>query len=593
MRIFIKLIYSLALLLGIGTLGQAQRTTKMSTPFEKNNQQTATYDEIIAFYKDLAKTYKKQVSFKKAGMTDAGQPLHELVISVDGYFDPQKARKQNQTILFINNGIHPGEPEGIDATMMLLRDYLSDEQKAKELIGLVIVTIPVYNIDGCLRRNSFSRANQDGPESYGFRGNDKNLDLNRDFVKCDSRNAASFNQLFNHWSPDFFVDNHTSNGADYQYTMTLIPTQHNKLEPPLGAFLQQKCLPFLYREMEKRGWAMTPYVNSEGETPDEGIYGFPDNPRYSTGYAAVHNVIGFMPETHMLKPFKDRVQSTYEFMRVVIDFLRTDGQEIAMLKKSADETVAAKTTFSLDWKVDKTKVEKFAFKGYEAKYKPSEVSGQPRLYYDRSAPYTKEINYWNEYVPNTSVEKPYAYIIPQAYDHVVERLLWNGVKCQQLRQDLEIEVEKYRIKEYKTVSNAYEGHYLHSQLKVEKVTQKTKFRKGDFVVITNQIKNKYIVETLEPQGPDSYFSWNFFDGILMQKEGYSAYVFEDLAANFLKENPAVKALLEEKKKEDAKFAASAEAQLDWVYKQTPYYEPTHKIYPVGRLLQASKLPLTK
>ncbi len=255
--------------------------------------------------------------------------------------------------------------------------------------------------------------------------------------------------------------------------------------------------------------------------------------------------------------------------------------------------MAGKTTFPLDWKVDKTKVEKFSFKGYEAKHKPSEVSGLPRLYCDRLAPYTKDISYWNEYLPNTVIEKPFAYVIPQAYDAVIERLLWNGVKCQQLRQDVEISVEKYVIKEYKTVSNAYEGHYLHTQLKTEKVIQSTKFRKGDYVVLTNQIKNKYIVEMLEPQGPDSYFSWNFFDGILAQKEGFSAYVFEDLAATFLKENPSIKARLEEKKKEDAKFAASAEAQLEWVYKQTPYYKPTHKVYPIGRLLQDSKLPLTK
>lgn len=588
-KIFIGLI---AFMLSSPNFSSSQNLNIM-TPFEKNNNQTATYDEVIDFYKKLAKNHKKIVSFKKAGMTDSGHPLHELVISLDGYFEPSKARKNNQTILFINNGIHPGEPEGIDATMMLLRDYLEDDKKAQELKGLVIVAIPVYNIDGCLRRNSYSRANQDGPESYGFRGNDRNLDLNRDFIKCDSRNAKSFNQLFSYWSPDFFVDNHTSNGADYQYTMTLIATQHNKLETQLGEFLQKKCLPFLYSDMEKKGWEMIPYVDSDGETPDSGILGFSDNPRYSTGYTAVHNVIGFMPETHMLKPFKDRLASTYEFMKTVIHFLQTDGREIATIKKAAETAVANQSKFALEWKLDKSKFEKIPFRGYEAKHKPSDVSGLPRLYYDRNAPYTKEIKYWNEFAPSIEIEKPLAYIIPQAYDNVIERLEWNGVKVQHLRQDIEIEVEKYKILDFKTTANAYEGHYLHSNIKVEKIVEKTKFRKGDFVIIPNQTTNKYIVETLEPQAPDSYFAWNFFDGILMQKEGFSAYVFEDLAAKFLAEHPEVKEKLDEKKKEDAKFAASAEAQLDWVYKHSPYYEPTHRIYPVGRLVSEVKLPLSK
>ncbi len=157
---------------------------------------------------------------------------------------------------------------------------------------------------------------------------------------------------------------------------------------------------------------------------------------------------------------------------------------------------------------------------------------------------------------------------------------WNGVKVQHLRQDIEIEVEKYKILDFKTTANAYEGHYLHSNIKVEKIVEKTKFRKGDFVIIPNQTTNKYIVETLEPQAPDSYFAWNFFDGILMQKEGFSAYVFEDLAAKFLAEHPEVKEKLDEKKKEDAKFAASAEAQLDWVYKHSPYMNQlTESILP--------------
>ena len=85
--------------------------------------------------------------------------------------------------------------------------------------------IPVYNVDGALSRQDTSRVNQNGPEAFGFRGNARHLDLNRDFIKADSLNARTFAQVFTRWDPDVMVDTHTSNGADYQHVVTLIATQ--------------------------------------------------------------------------------------------------------------------------------------------------------------------------------------------------------------------------------------------------------------------------------------------------------------------------------------------------------------------------------
>ncbi|MCW5922555.1 MAG: hypothetical protein KIS77_09430 [Saprospiraceae bacterium] len=559
-------------------------------PFETNPNQTLTYAEIIACYKKMAKAYPAIFNLTTVGSTDSGEPLHMAVLSVSGEFDPQKIRRSGKRILLINNGIHPGEPEGIDATILLLRDYLGDPKLLKLLKDLVIVVIPVYNVDGCLNRNSFSRANQDGPESYGFRGNARNYDLNRDFVKCDSRNARTFNHIFQTWMPDIFVDNHTSNGADYQYTMTLIATQHDKLEAPLGSFLQETMLPALYGEMKKRNWEMIPYVDGPGETPDSGISGFCDYGRYSTGYASLWNTIGFMPETHMLKPFADRLWSNYHFMDVVVKFIIAHSQALGKARAEAFERTRTKRAFVIEWTLDPNRRDTLHFKGYAAKYKPSEVSGLPRLWYDRSEPYEKPIPYYNYFKPQVTVEKPYAYIIPQAWENVLERLRINEVEMYQLKKDVEIETETYFIRDFKT-RNHWEGHYFHYNIQSEKKTMRRKFHKGDFVIFTNQNANRYLLETLEPNAPDSWVAWNFFDPILMQKEYFSAYVFEDLAAQFLKENPAVRAELEAKRAADPEFAASASAQLDWVYRKSPWYEPSHRMYPVGRVVKAVDLPL--
>lgn len=559
------------------------------TPYEASQKKaTATYGEAIAYYQKLATTFGKQAKLMTYGQTDFGKPLHLLVLNRDGIFDVAKIKQADKRVLLINNGIHPGEPEGIDACMMLARDLLKQGQLPK---NVVICIIPVYNIDGSFNRTSTSRANQNGPLAYGFRGNSKNYDLNRDFIKTDSKNSAAFQQIFNAWQPEIFVDTHTSNGADYQYTMTLIPTQKDKLNPTLSNYLTQTMLPYLYQEMKEKGFELIPYVNSVKETPDNGISGFMESPRYSTGYAALHNTIGFMPETHMLKPYNQRVESTYKLLETYIALVERDAKKIGENKKKADAETAAKTTFTLDWKLNKDQFDEIEFKGYAAKYKPSEVSGLERLYYDRNEPYTKTIKQWNNFEPALTIEKPIAYIIPKAWSQVVQLLKLNNVKVSQLKKDVKLALEMYYISDFKTAQKPFEGHYLHSAVKVEPKQQNIQCYAGDYVVYVNQKTNRYIVETLEPQAPDSFFNWNFFDSILGQKEHFSSYIFEDTAAQLLKDNPSLKQKLEAEKAKNSELSKSAYAQLEFIYKNSDYFEPTFMRYPIGRLVKEIELDI--
>ena len=558
------------------------------TPYERSNQkQTATYNEAISFYQNLARTYP-QARLISYGNTDFGKPLHLLVLAKDKVFDPVAIRKADKRILLINNGIHPGEPEGIDASMMLARDLLKNNQLPA---NVVICIIPIYNIDGSFNRSSTSRANQNGPEAYGFRGNSKNYDLNRDFIKTDSKNSAAFQLLFNTWKPEIFVDTHTSNGADYQYTMTLIPTQKDKLNTILSGYLTQTLVPDLYSGMQRKGFELIPYINSVEETPEAGITGFIESPRYSTGYAALHNTIGFMPETHMLKAFNKRVESTYKLLQTYVDIVSRDAVVIGQNKRKADEAVAHQQSFPLSWKLNEKVFENLTFKGFTAKYKPSTVSGADRLYYDRNEPYTKQIKNWNTFEPLVTVQKPIAYLIPKAWDKVITLLKLNGVKVQQLANDSRITADSYYITDYKTAARPYEGHYLHNNVQLSTREQALNYYEGDYIVYVNQAQNRYIVETLEPQATDSFFSWNFFDSILDQKEHYSAYVFEDTATGLLKDNPALQQKLNEQKSADTAFAKNPRAELEFVYKNSNYYENTHLRYPIARLQKNIKINL--
>ena len=141
----------------------------------------------------------------------------------------------------------------------------------------------------------------------------------------------------------------------------------------------------------------------------------------------------------------------------------------------------------------------------------------------------------------------------------------------------------YYLDDFKTRTRPYEGHYMHYQTKVRTEKKAIAFRAGDWLIPTTQWTNRFIIEILEPEGPDSFFSWNYFDSILQQKEYFSSYVFEDKALEWLEEMPEVKEALEKRKKEDPKFAQNGRAQLDFIYKRTPHYEKEHLRYPVFRI----------
>ncbi|WP_159022826.1 M14 family metallopeptidase [Formosa sp. L2A11] len=575
-----KLFISAFIILLFSNTLQAQNHNDFITHFEKSNGlETATYTEVIQFYKDLAKKYP-QIDIQTIGETDSGEPLHIVTLNPDKTFDFTKIR-QNKRVLLINNGIHPGESDGIDATMMLYRDIVQGKVEMPK--HTVLVTIPVYNVGGSLNRNSTTRTNQNGPKSYGFRGNARNYDLNRDFIKSDTKNAKTFAEIFHTVQPDVFIDNHVSNGADYQYTLTHLFTQHDKLGGDLGNYLHTKMMPELEQNLASKNWDITPYVNVFNEVPEIGFSQFIDHPRYSTGYTTLFNTLGMMVETHMLKPYKPRVEGTYQLMISMISIIEKDYKTIKTLREKANETFLKAKTYDLGWTVDTTKFSVLQFKGFEGAYITSDVTGLKRLKYDRSKPFTKPVKYQNYFKPTIEITIPKAYIIPQGWHSIIELLKLNQVKMSRLESDKTFTVETYHIAKFDTKEAPYEGHYLHTNTSVVSNTEDIQFRAGDYYIETRQPAMRYLLETLEPQAVDSFFNWNFFDTILQQKEGFSPYVWEDLALELLNNDAQLKHKFEAKKQSDEAFSKNWYAQLDWIHKQSDHYEKAHMRYPIFRV----------
>lgn len=548
------------------------------TPYEKGNgNQTTTYEEMVKFYDDLDKNFES-ISVVEKGKDDNGEPIRVVIFNNS---NSQKLAILNPVIL-INNGIHPGEPDGIDATMMLMRDLALGKIKVPQ--NTKVAAIEAYNISGMQRRGKFSRANQNGPEEYGFRGNARNFDLNRDFIKNDTENAKAFQEIFHWLEPIYFIDNHVSNGADYQYTFTYISTNKERLGSYLGTYFHKEMQPKLIENLEKDKILCVPYVNIHGDTPDEGFPAFMDSPRYATGYTTLFNTLGTVAETHMLKPYRNRVKATYEYMRHSINFVDENYKEITKKMMEEFTNYQPKSKYTIRWKLDSTKYSFIDFKGYEAGKKPSEISGKPRLFYDRNKPFTRKVKFFDTYSSDKEIVIPSYYVIPKSEGKIIENLERNKIEMKPLTKDTLIFVESYKITDFKTVKNPYEGHYLHYETAVSKKTETLRFKKGDYLVPTKQIGVKFLLETLEPEAIDSYFNWNEFDGILGQKEYFSDYVFEDTAAELLRNNKALKAAFEMKKAVEKDFAENGAAQLEWVYKNSEYYEGTVNQYPIYRIL---------
>ena len=560
---------------------QQYNSNTFITHFEKTGGlETPEYHDVINYFKELSSTYP-ELSVFEMGETDAGYPLHLVVYDSDGKTQLNTLKNSTKNKVLINNGIHPGESDGIDASMLLLRDIVQNDSLKKSYQNTLIAVIPIYNIGGSLNRNSHTRANQNGPIEYGFRGNTRNYDLNRDFVKQDTKNAAAFAEIFHTIDPDVFIDNHVSNGADYQYAISHLFTQHNKLGASLGKFIETKMRPAIEKSMVTKNMPITPYVNVWGGTPKEGWSQFYDSPRYSTGYTTLFNTFGMMVETHMLKPYRIRVEQTYELILSMLDFTQDHSEEIKTIRKNAIGKILKKKTYPIAFEIDLQKEPSIIqFRGYEGSIIDSKVTIGKRLTYDTSKPYLAPVNYYNEYRAAKETTIPKAYILRQGWRRVIERLENNQISYTQFEKDTTLVVETMHVDDYKTRSSAYEGHYLHYNTSIKIDSIAVRFFKGDLYIPINQKGARYLMETLEPEATDSFFNWNFFDTVLQQKEGYSGYVFEDIAEQILKENTFIKDAFEAKKATDKDFAKNPRAQLNFIYKRSLHYEKAHLLLPI-------------
>ena len=555
------------------------------TYYEKSGfKETPRYKQTVEYCEKLADAspWIKYVSF---GISPQGRELPLLIVDRNGNFTPLKVHRSGNAVLLIEAGIHPGEIDGKDAGLMFIRDIAIYKKYEDLLDHVTILFIPIFNVDGHERFSQYNRINQNGPKEMGWRTTAQNLNLNRDFLKADTPEMKAWLKMFNEWLPDFFVDIHATDGADFQYVMTYGLETFGNMDDGLTAWAELEYLKVMEEDMEKAGYPIFPYVAfRRWHDPKSGLRSMLSTPRLSQGYSAIQNRIGFLIENHMLKDYKTRVSATYEALIITCKFLNKEYEKLIMLNKIADEYSAGSEfrskKFPIDFRASNDSI-MVDFKGFEYEVERSNLSGGNWFKYS-DKPVDFKLPYFNDQKPVVEVDLPEAYIIPPEWINIIELLELHGIKYSQLDEPVVIPVQTYKFKNVSWRQLPYEGRHPVS-FDYDEIFEEREFPAGSVVIDMNQRTARVIAHILEPKAPDSYLYWGFFDAIFEQKEYAESYVMESLARKMLAEDPELKKEFEQMKTNNPDFANNFWAILNWFYSKTPYWDQKKNVYPVGKI----------
>jgi murein tripeptide amidase MpaA len=563
-------------------------SSEWQTHAEKTGyRETPRYAETIAYSRKLASA-SPLIRFKSFGESGEGRSLPLLVAATNGTFTPEAARRAGKAVVLIQACIHPGEPDGKDAGLALLRDMAITKTQPRLVDKLVLLFIPIYNTDGHERFGPYNRINQDGPIEMGWRVTSTNLNLNRDYMKADAPETRAWLKMWTEWNPDLFIDCHVTDGADYRYVLTYQYEQH---ENAPASVLQWERAAFEGRiipAVEAAGHLAAPYMEfRDNRDLMKGIDSFIAPPRFSTGYTPVRNRPGLLIETHMLKPYRPRVLATYELLRAALEEVNRDPESLLRAVRQADEQTIAEgraynpsRTYALQFELTE-KSRPFQLKGVESRTELSDVSGAVRVVFG-TKPVDLTVPLYDEARVTASVSVPLYYIVPVQWKSVIDVLSAQGLRLQRLAAPTTLDVESYRLSEVKLGASPFEGRVMPTY-KTNPVRERRTFPAGAVVVPLDQSSARVAVHLLEPQSPDSFVAWGFFNAIFEQKEGGEDYVLEKLAREMLAKDEKLRREFEERVATDPKFAASARDRLRFFYERSPYWDKQMNLYPVGRI----------
>jgi dipeptidyl aminopeptidase/acylaminoacyl peptidase len=457
------------------------RTTAERTDYKA----TTRYQDVVTFCETLAKQFPC-VRYSTFGVSGEGRTLPLLMIS-DPPADPRQSSKP--VVLLVGN-IHAGEVDGKEALMTFARDIASGSDKAL-LKELVILIVPILNADGNERIASGKRPEQAGPDEVGDRENAGGLDLNRDFVKLESPEVRALVKLARQWNPAVVVDTHTTNGSKHRHTLTYDSARHPNIGDKRLAFTSS----FITKAADrlKAATGIEPFTYGSFSKDRTQWETYPAQPRYGVQYFGLRGRIGVLSESYSYAPFAERVRASHEFARAICQEAAENASELSRVVNSS--TSASRVAI-------------------RTRLVPDE---QPRtvMSFDEDGITPREVNVRvvARVEPTLEVLRPIAYVIAPGFPAVVENLQRHGIELSEVREDIEVDAEVYRVNHVEKRAKSFQGHEM---TQVDAVARKEVRRvpAGSFLVGTSQPLGTLASLLLEPMSEDGLTTWNFFDSNL-------------------------------------------------------------------------------
>ncbi len=557
-------------------------------------RQTADYDEVMRYCRQLeaGSRWVKLASFGRSGQ---GRDLPVLILSKDRAFTPDAARQRGLPIVLIQNGIHSGEIEGKDASLMLVRDLAVLHQHDELLDSVIVLVLPIFSADAHERRSRYNRINQNGPDEMGWRHTPIGLNLNRDYTKLDAPEMrALIGNLYSKWWPDLLVDDHTTDGADYRYDVTWATNHGAGMPAALDRWIADAIERGMVGRLSAKGHVVAPYLDFKGGggDPRAGIEYGNSLPRFSTGYAPLQSRAALLVETHMLKPYGERVKATYDLLLSLVEELHAHPGALTQAVRDAEaEAIArahatdpAKRLLALTTSVSDRGVP-FAWKGVQTTWEKSDITGSRVPRYS-STPWDTTVMLFRETQPTLTVRVPAGgYVVPQEWTDILDRMALHGIRTRRLARAWSDTVEMTRVTDRTTAPEAYEGRHAVRVLAVQLERQVRTFRPGDAWVPCDQRGGPLAVNLLEAQAPDGFMAWGFFETVFQKKEYGGDYVVEPLARAMLARDPKLAADFKAKLAADTAFARDPSARTDWFYRRSPWTDPEQDLHPIARALR--------
>lgn len=547
-------------------------------------KETGRYQEAVDLCHAFAKAYPGKVKCESFGKSPEGRTMVSLVVSGDGTLTPELAKRRKRAVILLQGGIHAGEIDGKDAGFLALRELLDRKALPGALGKATVVFVPVFNVDGHERFGKWNRPNQVGPEQMGWRTTAQNLNLNRDYMKAEAPEMAAMIRLLRKWDPALYVDLHVTDGADFQVgvSLTVLPSRVGpETLVAAGDGLRRQIID----RMTKRGHLAVDFYPSfrKDDDPTSGFEEGAAPPRFAHSYWALHNRLGLLVETHSWKDYPTRVKLTHDSILEVLDLARTEAKAWAEAgaKTESEESRLGRATVALSYEPTETS-RPLDFPGYAYRLEDSSASGGKRILYDSGKPQVWKVPFFFELRPKVSLPVPSGgYLVPSAHAQwVAKKLELHGIRFEKIGATKRLPVLTFRATDVAQAKSSYEGR---SGLVVQGQwnAETREVPKGSLFVPIDQPLARLAMHLFEPQGPDSFVSWGYFNPAFERKEYMEAYVAEQVAETMLKDEK-VRAEFEHKLSTDKDFAASAEKRLDFFYEKHPSWDEQYRLYPVYR-----------